>query len=124
MNLVTYSFFIINNHLCIPCLADIFLSSYLCQQLLKLYTNVYLYKILMPMKYQVPATNIYICKPYLFLHIYDPLIISCFVVMFVFVFFCKCLGSFYFNIHTYVTFGSHICSSHDHLCTPCLAIWP
>ena len=48
----------------------------------------------------------YICKPYLFLHIYDPLIILSLAVTCVS---CKCLRRC-IAIHKHFTFGNHTCS--------------
>ena len=56
--------------------------------------HMYLYKILMPICVKWQPEIFYIYKPYLFLHIYNPLTIPCLAIIFVL---CKCLSSFYCN---------------------------
>ena len=85
-----YLLFIINDHLCITCLADIFCLP-LYQWLWTLYTHVYnSHKVL-----SLQPTISYICKWHFFFHIYDPLSMPCLAVTFVF---CKYLRSHYCNL--------------------------
>ena len=76
------------------CLADIFLFPYLYQYLLKLHTGVYTQYGNALEVLSKQCEIFYICKPYLFFHIYDPLSIPCLAVTFEF---CKCLLIFYCN---------------------------
>ena len=77
-----YLFFLISDHLCITCLADIFPFLYLCQ-FLELHKDLYLYKILKIVKCYVPATNILHLSAMFFLYIYDPVGIPCLAIIFI-----------------------------------------
>ena len=59
-----FVFFHINDNVYIPCLAEFCFLFYLWQRLLKLYTHVHLYIILIPFKCYVTVTNIFFCQPY------------------------------------------------------------
>ena len=75
---------------------------YLCQTLWKLYSNVYNAHEMLSWKTQI----FYICKPYLFFHIYDPLHIPCMAVIFV----LANAYAVFTAIHKHFTLGSHGCS--------------
>ena len=88
---------------------------------MKLHTNVYL-SILNTNDQGLlcDSQNIHICKPYLFLHIYEPLSILCLLA--IFVFFCKCLWSFYWKSWTFYIWQPYLFSDiSDNFCIPCLA---
>ena len=98
---MTTIFIIINNHLYIPCLTDIFGFLNSCQ---KFGNCTHINNALEVLSGQ--SQIFYICKQYLFLHNYYSFSIPCLAVIFVF---CKCLGNFT-PIHIYFTIGSHRCS--------------
>ena len=98
-----YLFFIINDHLCIPCLADIFSFMYLWQYLQQLYIYACNANEVLSWQSQI----FYICKLYLFFYIYDPFLhIPSLAAIFVF---CKCHWVFT-TIYNDSTLCNHICS--------------
>ena len=66
------------DNLCIPCYAHILYFPYLCQYLLKLYTHVYIQNTNAHDVLSRQPKLFYLCKPHVFLHIYDLFCIPCF----------------------------------------------
>ena len=77
---------------------------YLWQLVWKLYTHVYNAHEVLSWQSQI----FYICKTYIFFHIYDPWHIPCLPVIFVFY---KCLWSFYCNSYKHFTCVCNTCLS-------------
>ena len=119
MPLTSYLFFLICDHLCIPCLADnLSFSSFMPITFEIVHMHIYA-------KYSMAITwqpqIFYICKPYFFLHIFVPSCISCLVVIFV-LFFPQIPIEVFTAIHKYFTFMSYIWSLiyNGNFCISCL----